>query len=732
MVLRFPVVATLILCGAILYAITGIPKLGFSGDNVEILRDGSKEFADYDVLLNEFRDFNNDAIVLVRSDKLATQEGFETFRELHFELQFNENVQSVLSPFSLASFDPKKGGWRSTVPAEFESDEQVQTFLHKMAMENPSFQSLVSPERDSGVIVVYTKPKALEDANIRQTMASYRQTAAEYQSKGFDITIAGQPAIRSDLVQSIINDMRLLAPMAAIFCIVVSWLVFRNFAAVLICITPPFATTVIFFGGMGHAGIDLNFLTSVLPILLMVILFADTLHFYLKWARTSSKGTSPEAALEQAIVEIGPACSMAMITTGIALGSLWLSNNYGLFELATLGVLSLIVGFIAVLGGLPLMIFWAIKMGHRIKHLPADRLMAVVKPAGFLLKNPMVVAVVGLVLCLVGFYAHFNIDSRFRMIDYISTQSDVAKSESFIDKRYSGTTPLFAIVNLNPDQPMLSEANQDIFYRAKARIDQIFPSTSSYSLDDFAKELRKSGAQISEKQIDQLPEYMTSRFVSGDRRKVLITIFSSAGLTDRQMREKLISLKTLLKSEGLENNVAITGFPILSSVVAPRLMDKLRLSLLVAVLLAIALIMISARSFKLGLACIVPNLLPIVGVEIALWLAGIPLDMSITVALTVAFGIAVDNSIHLINQFSLEVRHHAPKVAILGALKEVAPAMISTTLILVAGLSITLLSELPILIVFSSIVILTLVIATITDIFQLPSYIYVLNRDPDS
>ena len=80
--LRFPVITTILLMAITIFTAMGIPKLGYSGDNIEILRDGSKEFDDYDHLLSTFRDFNNDAIILISSERLKTLEGFEAYRDL--------------------------------------------------------------------------------------------------------------------------------------------------------------------------------------------------------------------------------------------------------------------------------------------------------------------------------------------------------------------------------------------------------------------------------------------------------------------------------------------------------------------------------------------------------------------------------------------------------------------------------------------------------------------------
>lgn len=728
--IRFPRIVTILLLIATITAVFSIPKLGYSGDNIEILRDGSTEFEEYDDLLRNFRDFNNDAIILISSDKLNTLEGFEAFRDLHFDLQFNSAVESLLSPFSLASYDINAGGWQSTVPARFEDEAELKKFLQHMNDTAPAFQSLVSANRDSGVIVIYTKKEALTDATVRQTLDGYRDILNDYKDDGFNISIAGQPAIRADLVQSIINDMRLLAPLAGLFCAVIAFFIFRNLIAVLLCILPPVISVVWFLGLLGYAGINLNFLTTVLPVLLMVIVFADTLHFYLNWARNRVKYPDSDGfgLLVKTLSTVGPACALAMITTAVALGSLTLSGNFGLIELGTIGAVSIALGFIAVLVALPVALYWANRFGFTVRSNPADGLAIIVRPAVALLKRSRIIIAISLAICAFGLFVHFNLDSRFRLIDYLATSSDVAQSESYIDERFSGTTPLFAIVKLDKSLPMLDEKNKSIFYRAKARIDEIFPSSSSYSLDDFAKEVAKGGGEISEADIDELPEYMTSRFISKDRREVLITIFSSASLTARQMNTKLEALDVLLQKENLNDAVTITGFPILSSIVAPRLMDNLRISLLAAVFMSMLIIMVAARSVRLGLACFVPNLLPIISVEIILWIFGIPLDMSITVALTVAFGIAVDDSIHLLNQYMIEVRKSDVQTAVKNALHDVAPAMLSTTLILVGGLSITLFSELPIIIIFSTIMTMTLVFAVLTDIFQMPSYLITLGR----
>jgi len=730
--LRFPVISTVLLVLVSIIATFGITKLQFSGENIEILRDGSQELKDYDELLAEFRNFNNDAVILMEVDNFATVEGIETFRELNFEFTLDDRVESVLSIFSMVKYGGPDEGWQSALPAEFESDEHVIQSLKQLVKDIPSSQSLFSPTLDSAVMVVYTKAEATADTNVRETMWGLEELGKEFDSDTIKISIAGQPAIRSDLIRSIEADLVYLAPLAMLFCAILAFIIFRRFVAMAICAAPSLLAIGWFLGGAGLFGISLNFLTNILPVLLIVIIFADTLHLYIKWQKLATKSDDSIQALRDAITEIGPACAISSITTAAALLSLCFTGNNGLFELGIVGAIAVFAGFIAVIVAMPICTYWALQYGFKAQASQTNKLEAIAKPAMFAFRHRNKSLLIGVVLCIAGLFAHSMIDSRFRLIDYLGTASEVGQSEKYIDSEYYGSTPLFTIVDMDPTIALDDPKNEQRVYDTLSSIIDVFPAGSFYSLADFADEIKKAGGKVDAKLIDQLPRYLTSRFISVDKNKVLVTIFSSANLSASEMRERIASLKTALKKRDLTDKVRITGYPVLSGIVAPRLMDNLRVSLLIAVALSILIISIATKSLRLGFACLVPNLLPIITVELILFMIGEPLNMSITVALTVAFGIAVDDSIHMLNQYMLNRQENENSVAVSNAIKEVTPAIFSTTIILSGGLIIMALSSLPAMAVFSAVVIITLVIAFLADIFQLPSYLALVTRKQDS
>ncbi len=729
--LRAPILATIALLLASLAAAFGVYKLQFSGENIEILRDGSQELTDYDELLSEFRDFNNDAVILMRLPNLATVDGIETFRELNFEFQLDDRVESILSIFSMVTYAGPELGWQSALPAEFETDEQVLQSLKKLAKDIPSSQSLFSENFDSAVMVVYTKADAIIDANVRETMWGLEELGKEFETDEISISIAGQPAIRSDLIRSIASDITYLAPLAVILCAILAFVLFRSPIAMFLCAFPSLLAIFWFLGGAGLSGTSLNFLTNILPVLLIVIIFADTLHLYLKWQSLCEREENALKALEEAIREIGPACGISSLTTGAALLSLCFSGNNGLFELGLVGAIGVLGGFFAIMIGMPVTAYWATLSGFKPKGTNTHALSAIAAPAMRLLRWRKSVMAGGIILCGLGLFAHSMIDSRFRLIDYLGTASEVGQSEGYIDQTYNGTTPLFAVVDMDLALALDDPKNEQRVYDTIDAVTDVFPAGSFYSLADFADEIKKHGGRVSADLIDQIPRALTSRFISENKDKVLVTIFSSANLSASDMQVRLSKLQYALDKRGLADTVRVTGYPVLSGVVAPRLMDNLRISLILAVGLSILIISLAAGSWRLGLACLVPNLLPIVMVELILYMMGIPLNLSITVALTVAFGIAVDDSVHMLNQYMINRKDHETSTAVQGALKEVTPAIFSTTLILSGGLIVMSFSSLPAMAVFSAVVIMTLVIAFLADIFQLPAYLILMDKDVD-
>src|SRR5690606_140105 len=198
-----------------------------------------------------------------------------------------------------------------------------------------------------------------------------------------------------------------------------------------------------------------------------------------------------------------------------------------------------------------------------------------------------------------------------------------------------------------------------------------------------------------EKAFDEAPDNLRGRFVSKDRDEYLVTGTSPYGMEPQAALVVARHVVSGLEQAGIEG-ATVTGYPILASIEIPLIVKPLKQSLIVAIVLGIVVIAVASRRPVVAAAALLPNLIPVLFIESALWLMGQPMDVPHVIALTIAFGISVDNAIHVINAFLANERagmEDGP--AMRAAIGEVTPALIAATLMFIGGASGTMLSSLP-------------------------------------
>src|SRR5690606_10569630 len=94
----------------------------------------------------------------------------------------------------------------------------------------------------------------------------------------------------------------------------------------------------------------------------------------------------------------------------------------------------------------------------------------------------------------------------------------------------------------------------------------------------------------------------------------------------------------------------------------------------------------------------------------------------------VAFGIAVDNTIHLIHRFRLEGGALAVDDALLGTARKVGPVLIAATAVLSLGMSVTQLSDLPMVRLFGMLSIVVLCTSLVATLAILPALVSLASR----
>ncbi|WP_319530021.1 MMPL family transporter [uncultured Cohaesibacter sp.] len=736
---RPTLIATLAAIITIIAAFLMVTETRFTGDITENLRNDSDTYQSFRALEENFHAFSGDENILIRTEDLSDPKVYESFQNFLLDLQFAPQVTAAVSIFSLPSApDPDVGqataDTGSGSPAGFFLTSPkaqalpIRERLLQLRSSIPLAGRMLSEDLKATIVVLMLtpaeegEPRGLSPQNVEEI----QKLAAAY-SDAFSISFAGIPEIQRTIRSTLYSDQTKITIASTILCILVAWTIFRSWRGAIICSLPPIIGAVWYFGVLAIFRIPVDFLTTIIPTMVIVVSFADGVHLYMSIQRKRSEGEDITPAISHAIATTGPACFLASLTTALAFVGIGLGGVQTMHRLAITGSFGIMLAFLSVILLLPTLAHFLLDRRPSAKaHIPAF-LKASARPAIWLatsFRRPTLLF--ALVLSVFLITIHIILPASFRVTDYLAEDTSIRQDEIYIEEKLGGSGQLYAII---PDP----DGKKGLSTTDRTEIAAILASLNK----KMTKPLDPEPVVGWMRQLDHLPSAdenpMISRFVSKDGKSYLIPIPLGTMLAGEQISGYAEGLLTQLKQDGLEGKATLAGLSLLTGREAPQLIRDLRKGLMSAIAIVILSIMIIVRSVRVGIAFMLPNLIPIMTVEAYFWIVDRPLSMTAVIALTIAFGIAVDNSIHLLNQFrhtSKAEPGQTMELSMSHAISAITPAVVATTLLLVAGLCMTQLSSMPSVSLFGRLVMTALFVALLADLFLLPSFLLALERKP--
>lgn len=172
--------------------------------------------------------------------------------------------------------------------------------------------------------------------------------------------------------------------------------------------------------------------------------------------------------------------------------------------------------------------------------------------------------------------------------------------------------------------------------------------------------------------------------------------------------------------------VRVSGLYPVSARTSLQMIRSLGASLTVAALLILATLAVATRSAKLGIVCVIPNLLPLGMVCLFLVASERPLQFTTVTVLAVVLGLAVDDTIHVLAGVRRAQKAGANiEAAVATTLESVGSSLVITTALLVAGFGAVGLSRAPLMSLFGWLVAGALLVALVADLLILPALLRV-------
>lgn len=258
---------------------------------------------------------------------------------------------------------------------------------------------------------------------------------------------------------------------------------------------------------------------------------------------------------------------------------------------------------------------------------------------------------------------------------------------------------------LNPERDVLENLFVDIKNKKQGAFNQLFTEQKGV-LSKLARELANGDEDLIYA-FDSDPELLK---------------------TYKEKPEFLPALRNAIDNQYYE--FTLTGTSVVAAEGTQYLVKNLLTSLFFAIIIISVLMAILFRSWRMVLASLIPNFIPLLVTAGVMGFFHIPIKPSTILVFSIAFGISVDDTIHFLAKYRMELKNRAwaQSECVINALKETGLSMFYTSIILFCGFNMFSLSQFGGTQALGMLVSLTLIVAMITNLVLLPSILLSLHR----
>lgn len=707
---------------AILFLLTalsavGLARVEFDDDVVRAFRSDSESYTDFLALEKARGGALNPVSLLVASDHPWTAGELKTLRELHLDLEFIDGVETVQSLFSLRAMGPGLEAGAPVVPDEF-ADSDVPALLVRAAADPLTSGRTVSADGSSLFFAVFDDSSHSSRDDRRAYVAEIEAMVAARPLAGVAINVLGYDKSRFEIADAIKRDIAIysVGGFALSFFLAALW--FANWRFTLLAFLPNAIAVLWALGLAGFAGVPLTVTTDVVPVLVLVIAFTDSMHLAhaLRFERAGDRA-GLVAALDRVLRRIGPACVLTSLTTAAAILSLATARYGALVDMAVFGGFGVLSAFVAVLLSFAVIAPFLVRPvdigGKSAESLPGHSLFAWM--AGIVPRWRKSILAVAFALLAVGAIGQATTRPHFSTYDNLPEDSATRTASIAAEDRFAGVFTLWT--GIAADAPDAGWTRLVAIHKAA---ENIVGREAVTSLVSAARAAGHGERPLDAAERERLPDWLLSRYGDFSRGAYAIAIqFGDAGR----------SAESIARFDAVEQAVLAAGAfrpagsPALARHDGPRLVTQLLWSILASAVLSVGLIAVAMRNARLVPAVALANVVPVLLTGAVLHLtADGRMSVSAGLATTIAFGIAVDDTIHFLNRALEQMRAgESLDGAIAGSLVPLAPILTATTFILVAGVALTLSSDFVTVRDFGYLVVVILVFALISDLVILPA-----------
>ena len=694
---------------------------------------------------------SKDFLVLTFTPKeaLTSESSINNILSLKYKIQSLDWVYSVVTildvPLLESSDEPlmdRIKNFRTLKDENIDKDRAFNEILN-----SPVFKNLVISEDSTttGIIVNLKRKKVLESSAFdnekefeeykdklksenHENIKEIREVINSFKDIG-KIHLGGIPMIADDMMTFIKKDIIVFGIGVFAFIIITLWFVFRKVLWITIPISSCFFAVIIMIGFLGLMNWKVTVISSNFIAMMLILTMAMNIHIstrYIQLAKNNSDLNNYEVLKIATSKMIWPIL-YTVLTTICAFLSLIFSGIKPIIDFGWMMTFGLITSFLITFTLLPslLGIFYSKEINIHEKSLSF-----LTNPLSNLsIKKTNLVFIISIFFVIFSIFGISKLKVENSFINYFSKDTEIYQGMKLIDEKLGGTTPLEIILRFSGKKNDETTEDDDEFkdwdeddsdeskyWFTKDKIDKInkvhnyLENTehvgkvlSFSSIIQVATKLNNNkelGTLEMGVLYSKIPETVKSEIIDpyisikDDEARISLRIKDSS--KDLRRNDLIKKINFDMQNEiGLsKEEFKLGGVLILFNNLLQSLFKSQILTLGLVMCGIMAMFLVLFRNLKISLIGVIPNFIAAFSILGLIGVLGIPLDMMTITIAAITIGIAVDNSIHYIYRFQEEYeKNNNYEESIRLCHSTVGVAILNTSITIIFGFSILVLSN---------------------------------------
>ncbi len=745
---RLAIIICVLACSGVM-AYVG-QSLQWSFKLLQIVPDNDPDLIAFQEFESRFGEDANAMVVGIKDSSIYSLDNFQQLSSLSDDLHKVDGIAEVVSLPRLLSLSVdrvnKKFNTSEIFKAPIASQKELDSLL--VAFKDIQlYKDVVYNSENGALISVLVFEKGFVDSpkrlNIVDTIVSLGNKFEK--ETGIELRYSGLPFIRSTVAKKTKAETIYFLWASIIVSAFVLFLFFRSFSPVFY---PLIIIGMVILWTMGILSLleyKVSLLTGLLPPVMVVIGIPNCIYFLNKYHQEFYKIKDRHRALRRVIRKIGPVAFITNSTTAIGFLVLLFTGIKPLQEFGLVAGINIMVTFVISLLFIPTVFSYLPDPKTRnIRHIyfkPTQRLIGLF--AHWAMHKRKVVYTTVSIIVLASLYGITQVDTVSYMVDDLPEDGQVVKDLRFFEENFQGVMPLEIIVDTGRKKGIrkgsflrkvdelsivldsIPEISQPISIVSllKAANQAYFSDPRSFSLPS-----NRDGALLQRYLLNsgegkQNPGILVDslgRYIRVSTRIADIGSNKMNSIIQNKIEPAIASI-----FDGTDLKASITGTTLIFIKGNSYLVKNLRNSLFIAFFLIAIIMALLFRNGKIVIVSLLPNIVPLLITAGIMGYFGIPLKPSTALVFSIAFGIAVDDSIHFLAKFRQELYVNDFNIlkAIQTSFKETGMSMIYTSIVLFFGFITFTFSGFGGTIALGLLTSITLFFAMVTNLVFLPSLI---------